>query len=149
VSKRTRERDFASRLIDSEFEQALEENEYRRKARDARQEQKTQQLCRQVQRALNLALAGEFAEGTLDSVYVCEVSAMGGAGRLLVHVALPDDRPAGAGQMADVWYDFRQSSRLVDEAPGAYKDIRAVARAQRDLVKVVRVLRPVLNYKGT
>ena len=52
-------------------------------------------------------------------------------------------------QMADVWYDFRQSSRLVDEAPGAYKDIRAVARAQRDLVKVVRVLRPVLNYKGT
>jgi len=30
-----------------------------------------------------------------------------------------------------------------------YKDIRAVARAQRDLVKVVRVLRPVLNFKGT
>jgi tRNA-splicing ligase RtcB (3'-phosphate/5'-hydroxy nucleic acid ligase) len=52
-------------------------------------------------------------------------------------------------QMGKVWYDFRQSERLRDEAPGAYKDIRAVARAQRDLVKVVRVLRPVLNYKGT
>jgi tRNA-splicing ligase RtcB len=52
-------------------------------------------------------------------------------------------------QMGPVWYDFRQSDRLRDEAPGAYKDIRAVARAQRDLVKVVRVLRPVLNYKGT
>ena len=52
-------------------------------------------------------------------------------------------------QMSDVWYDFRQTSRLLDEAPSAYKDIRAVARAQRDLVKVVRVLRPVLNYKGT
>jgi tRNA-splicing ligase RtcB len=51
-------------------------------------------------------------------------------------------------QMGQVWYDFRQSDRLRDEAPGAYKDIRAVARAQRDLVKVVRVLRPVLNYKG-
>lgn len=51
-------------------------------------------------------------------------------------------------QMGDVWYDFRQSDRLRDEAPGAYKDIRAVARAQRELVKVVRVLRPVLNYKG-
>ncbi len=51
-------------------------------------------------------------------------------------------------QMGDVWYDFRQSDRLRDEAPAAYKDIRAVARAQRDLVKVVRVLRPVLNYKG-
>jgi tRNA-splicing ligase RtcB (3'-phosphate/5'-hydroxy nucleic acid ligase) len=52
-------------------------------------------------------------------------------------------------QMGKVWYDFRQSDRLRDEAPGAYKDIRTVARAQRDLVKVVRVLRPVLNYKGT
>lgn len=51
-------------------------------------------------------------------------------------------------QMGKVWYDFRQSDRLRDEAPAAYKDIRAVARAQRDLVKVVRVLRPVLNYKG-
>jgi len=51
-------------------------------------------------------------------------------------------------QMRDVWYDFRLSDRLRDEAPGAYKDIAAVARAQRDLVKVVRVLRPVLNYKG-
>ena len=51
-------------------------------------------------------------------------------------------------QMGDVWYDFRQADRLRDEAPGAYKDIRAVARAQRELVKVVRVLRPVLNYKG-
>lgn len=52
-------------------------------------------------------------------------------------------------QMGQVWYDFRQSERLRDEAPSAYKDIRAVARAERDLVKVVRVLRPVLNYKGT
>lgn len=51
-------------------------------------------------------------------------------------------------QMRNVWYDFRLSERLRDEAPGAYKDIRAVARAQRDLVKVVRVLQPVLNYKG-
>ena len=96
MSKRTRERDFASRLIDPEFERALEENEYRRKARDARQEQKTHQLCRQVQRALNLALVGQFTDGTLDNVYVAEVSAAGGAGRLLVRVALPDDRPVGA-----------------------------------------------------
>jgi tRNA-splicing ligase RtcB len=52
-------------------------------------------------------------------------------------------------QMGRVWYDFRQSERLRDEAPAAYKDIRAVARAQGELVKVVRVLRPVLNFKGT
>ena len=51
-------------------------------------------------------------------------------------------------QMDGVWYDYRLSDRLRDEAPTAYKDIKAVLRAQRDLVKVTRVLRPVLNYKG-
>jgi tRNA-splicing ligase RtcB (3'-phosphate/5'-hydroxy nucleic acid ligase) len=51
-------------------------------------------------------------------------------------------------QMDGVWYDYRLSDRLRDEAPAAYKDIKAVLRAQRDLIKVTRVLRPVLNYKG-
>ena len=51
-------------------------------------------------------------------------------------------------QMAGIWYDYRQAERLRDEAPCAYKDIRAVARAQRELVTIARVLRPVLNYKG-
>lgn len=51
-------------------------------------------------------------------------------------------------QMEGVWYDFRLSDKLRDEAPAAYKDIKAVLRAQRELVKVRRVLRPVLNYKG-
>ena len=52
-------------------------------------------------------------------------------------------------QMEGVWYDYRLSEKLRDEAPAAYKDVKAVLRAQRDLVKVTRVLRPVLNYKGT
>lgn len=51
-------------------------------------------------------------------------------------------------QMGGVWYDYRHAEQLRDEAPSAYKDIRAVARAQSELVKVKRVLRPVLNYKG-
>jgi tRNA-splicing ligase RtcB (3'-phosphate/5'-hydroxy nucleic acid ligase) len=51
-------------------------------------------------------------------------------------------------QMEGVWYDYRMSGKLRDEAPAAYKDIKAVLRAQRDLVKVTRVLRPLLNYKG-
>jgi hypothetical protein len=38
---------------------------------------------------------------------------------------------------------------LLLPAPSAYKDIRAVARAQRELVTIARVLRPVLNYKGS
>lgn len=52
-------------------------------------------------------------------------------------------------QMEGVWYDSRLAGVLRDEAPSAYKDIRAVLRAQKDLVKVTRTLRPVLNYKGT
>jgi tRNA-splicing ligase RtcB (3'-phosphate/5'-hydroxy nucleic acid ligase) len=52
-------------------------------------------------------------------------------------------------QMRGVWYDHRKAARLRDEAPGAYKDIRAVARAQQELVKIERVLRPVVNFKGT
>ena len=51
-------------------------------------------------------------------------------------------------QMAGVWYDYRQAEQLRDEAPCAYKDIRAVARAQHELVTIARVLRPLLNYKG-
>jgi len=51
-------------------------------------------------------------------------------------------------QMAGIWFDSRKADGLRDEAPSAYKDIRAVLRAQKDMVKVTRTLRPVLNYKG-
>jgi tRNA-splicing ligase RtcB len=36
----------------------------------------------------------------------------------------------------------------VAQPPSAYKDIEAVMRAQRELVRIVRRLRPVLAYKG-
>ena len=52
-------------------------------------------------------------------------------------------------QMEGIWYDYRLANRLRDEAPAAYKDIRAVLRAQKELVTVTRTLRPVLSYKGT
>jgi tRNA-splicing ligase RtcB (3'-phosphate/5'-hydroxy nucleic acid ligase) len=52
-------------------------------------------------------------------------------------------------QLGDVWYDHRKAEALRDEAPAAYKDIRQVMKSQRDLTRVVRELRPVLNYKGT
>jgi tRNA-splicing ligase RtcB len=47
-----------------------------------------------------------------------------------------------------LWYDHRRADQLRDESPGAYKDIREVMRAQKELTKVVRELRPVLSYKG-
>ena len=51
-------------------------------------------------------------------------------------------------QMEGVWYDYRLTNKLRDEAPAAYKDIRAVLKAQRELVKVNRTLKPMLSYKG-
>lgn len=47
-----------------------------------------------------------------------------------------------------VWFDQRLADRLREEAPSAYKDIGAVMRAQHDLVRIVRRLRPVLVYKA-
>ena len=48
-------------------------------------------------------------------------------------------------QMKSVWFDWRLADAIRDEAPSAYKDIRAVLKAQHELVKVRRTLRPLLN----
>ena len=40
------------------------------------------------------------------------------------------------------------ADRLIDEAPGAYRDIAAVMAAQEDLVTVDHKLTAILNYKG-
>ena len=52
-------------------------------------------------------------------------------------------------QMHGVWFDWRMARALCEEAPEAYKDVRGVLRAQEELVKVRRRLRPLLNYKGS
>lgn len=51
-------------------------------------------------------------------------------------------------ELGSVWLDRKRLHALSDEAPSAYKDIRAVMRAQRDLVRITRELTPVLSYKG-
>lgn len=51
-------------------------------------------------------------------------------------------------QLRGVWFDHRAADELRDEAPAAYKDIGAVMRAQRELTRVVRRLRPVLSFKA-
>jgi len=73
-----------------------------------------------------------------------------GAGRVLSRTAARRQVTERAlrQQMEGIWYDSRKTDGLRDEAPSAYKDIRAVLRAQKDMVKVIRTLRPVLNYKG-
>jgi len=87
-------------------------------------------------------------EGRGEEAALC--SSAHGAGRALSRTAARDkvSERELRRQMAGIWYDFRLAGRLRDEAPSAYKDIRAVLRAQKELVKVVRTLRPVLNYKG-
>jgi tRNA-splicing ligase RtcB (3'-phosphate/5'-hydroxy nucleic acid ligase) len=52
-------------------------------------------------------------------------------------------------ELQGVWFDHRKLAKLCDEAPSAYKDIYAVMRAQRDLTRIERELRPLLSYKGT
>ncbi len=87
-------------------------------------------------------------EGRGEEAALC--SSAHGAGRALSRTAARAkvSESEFRRQMAGIWYDFRLTERLRDEAPSAYKDIRAVLRAQRELVKVTRTLRPVLNYKG-
>ena len=48
-----------------------------------------------------------------------------------------------------IWFDMRQAAALREEAPAAYKDIRQVMRAQKELTRILRTLTPVLSYKGT
>jgi tRNA-splicing ligase RtcB len=42
----------------------------------------------------------------------------------------------------------RLADRLRDEAPGAYKNIGAVMRAQRELTRIMHRLRPLIAFKG-
>lgn len=51
--------------------------------------------------------------------------------------------------MEGVFFDLGKAAKLVDESPSAYKDIRKVMKAQKELVKIIRELRPILSYKGT
>jgi tRNA-splicing ligase RtcB len=50
-------------------------------------------------------------------------------------------------QMRNVWFDPAKTQALREEAPAAYKDVRSVLRAQEELVRVTRTLRPILVYK--
>ena len=51
-------------------------------------------------------------------------------------------------QLRGIWYDHRIADALREEGPGAYRNLQNVLRAQHDLTRVVRTLRPVLSYKS-
>lgn len=73
-----------------------------------------------------------------------------GAGRALArgHAFRKINRRRLVREMEGVWFDEELAERLRDEAPSAYKPIAEVMRAQKELVRIVRRLRPLLSYKG-
>ena len=73
-------------FFDTDFE--VYDAESRQPSSYRQAERKTQQLCQQVKRALNLALTGEISD-----LYVEDVEPAPDCGRLLVHVLIPDKRP--------------------------------------------------------
>ena len=52
-------------------------------------------------------------------------------------------------KMHGVRFDTRRANRLVDEALSAYRDIRAVMRAQRHLTAICQGLKPLVSHKGS
>jgi ribosome-binding factor A len=75
----------SGQTVDPEFARALQEGEGRSRGRHHRAGHKDQQLCRQVQRALSLALEADLADLTIASV-----TPLAGCSRLLVQVVIPD-----------------------------------------------------------
>lgn len=95
--------------------------------------------------------AGTFSahvEGRGNADALC--SSSHGAGRVLSRGEARKSISAGKlrRQLEGVSYDVRMEDRMLDEAPGVYRDLRVVLEAQRDLVRVVRRLKPVISYKG-
>jgi ribosome-binding factor A len=78
---------------DPEFAEALAGGESQRLSSERQAQRKAQQFCRQVQRALNLALEDRSADEGISGIFVEEVSPAPDCGRLLVHVVIPEARP--------------------------------------------------------
>lgn len=89
-----------SHFIDPDFAEALRGGESQHLKSNWQAQRKVRQFCRQVQRAINLALADGSANGELNGLYVEEVSAAPDCGHLLVHVAIPDGRTAADAMAA-------------------------------------------------
>ena len=79
--------------MDAEFVEALYQDEKSSLSHYRQAQRKTWQFCRQVERALNLALAETNSSDEIAGIVVDQVSPAPDCGRLLVHVLIPADRP--------------------------------------------------------
>jgi ribosome-binding factor A len=110
-----------SHFIDRDFIDALDDNESGGASSHRQIERKTQQFCRQVQRALNFALADRSVGDGIDGLFVEEVSPAPACGRLLVHVIVPEGL-----SVADVMLALgRETPRLRSEVASAITRKRA------------------------
>jgi len=75
--------------MDPDFAEALCEDESNSRSSDRQMQRKAQQFCRQVQRALNLALANRNSIDGVGGLFIEEVTPAPDCGRLLVHVLIP------------------------------------------------------------
>lgn len=91
--KGQKRRNRAAESVDPEFAEALLGNSNpERSSLDRKVLRKTQQFCRQVQRALNLALASGGAQLQGGEIFVDEVSPAQDCGHLLAHVVVSEGR---------------------------------------------------------
>lgn len=108
-------------FVDAEFAEALYEAGSNNRSSDRQADRKAQQFCRQVERALNLALAERSARTEIGGLFVDEVSPAPDCGRLLVHVVIPADRT-----VAEVMSALRREApRLRSEVAAAITRKRA------------------------
>src|SRR5262245_58432133 len=75
-------------LTDPAFAEALGGSKSKDSPRNRNRDHKSQMLCRQVQRALNLSFA-DLRDDVLRELYVADVTCAPNASHLLVHIVLP------------------------------------------------------------
>ena len=85
-------RNRAAESVDPEFAEAFLGNGPERSSTERKVLRKTQQFCRQVQRALNLALTSGDSQLQGCEIFVEEVSPAPDCGHLLAHVVVSEDR---------------------------------------------------------
>jgi len=115
--RRHRETEF----VDPDFAECLRESKFKNLSAGRQVQRKAQQFCRQVQRALNLALADCGPGDGINGLFVEEVSPAPHCGRLLVHVLIP-----GEHHVADAMSALRRTGpRLRSEVAMAITRKRA------------------------
>jgi len=88
--RRRRSAELPDSHLDADFAEILFREKDNNRSGNRQAQRKTQQFCRQVQRALNLALTDSGVTDIGCDVFVDEVSPGPDCGHLLVHVVVQD-----------------------------------------------------------